>query len=99
MADIYDRWHKSRPAAGSPRCREHDKVPTADHGQGKRWSVRYRDADGKQRKENFGRKPAADARSKVVGADLLKGTHFNPKEGRVALRAYAEERWLPAQVH
>lgn len=99
MADVYDRWHKSRPARDEPRCREHDKVPTGDHGIGKRWQVRYRDADGKQRKENFARKPAADARAKVVGADLLRGVHLDPKAGRVSLRAYAEQRWLPGQVH
>lgn len=99
MADVYDRWHKSRPELGEVPCREHDKAPTADHGQGKRWQVRYRDANGKQKKENFSRKPDADARSKVVGADLLRGVHLDPKAGRVSLRSYAEERWLPAQVH
>ena len=99
MAEVYDRWHQSRPAKGASRCREHDKAPSADHGTGKRWQVRYRDADGKQRKENFDRKPAAEARAKVVGADLLKGVHFDPKAGRVSVRAYADERWLPSQVH
>jgi integrase len=96
---VYDRWHKSRPALGEPRCPEHGKVPTADHGRGKRWQVRYRDANRVQHKENFDRKPDAEARAKVVGADLLKGLHFDPKAGRVSLRSYAEERWLPAQVH
>lgn len=99
MAEVYDRWHKSRPAPDEPRCREHDKVPTGDHGRGHRWQVRYRDADGRQRKENFARKPAADARGKVVGADLLRGVHLDPKAGRVSVREYAEDRWLPAQVH
>lgn len=99
MADVYDTWHKSRPKKGEPLCREHDKVPTADHGKGMRWQVRYRDADGKQRKENFARKPPADTRAKVVGADLIRGVHLDPKAGRVSLRAYAEDRWLPAQVH
>lgn len=99
MAEVYDRWHKARPKPGDPRCREHDKPLTAEHGIGQRWQVRYRDADGKQRKENFAKKPPADARAKLVGADLLKGTHLDPKAGRVSVRAYAEERWLPAQVH
>jgi integrase len=99
MADVYDRWHKSRPGKDELRCREHDKVPTADHGVGKRWQVRYRDANGRQKKENFDRKPPANDRAKEVGADLLRGVHFDPKAGRVSLGAYAVERWLPAQVH
>jgi integrase len=99
MTDVYDRWHKSRPPKDAPRCREHDKVPTGDHGRGKRWQVRYRDADGKQRKENFDRRPAADARAKLVGADLIKGVHLDPKAGRISVRRYADERWLPSQVH
>jgi hypothetical protein len=39
------------------------------------------------------------ARAKVVGADLLRGQHFDPKVGRISLRAYALERWFPSQVH
>jgi integrase len=99
MADVYDRWHKSRPGDNEQLCAEHGKPPTADHGVGKRWQVRYRDADGQQRKENFARKPDADARAKVVGANLLHGVFIDPKAGRVSLRSYSENRWLPAQMH
>ncbi len=99
MAEVYDRWHLSRALKSVTVCREHGKPATADHGQGKRWQVRYRDADGRQRKENFDRKPAAEARAKLVGADLIRGLHFDPKAGRVSVRAYAEEKWLPAQIH
>lgn len=98
MAKVYDRWHKSRPAKDAALCRDHDKAPTADHGEGMRWQVRYRDASGKQVKENFARKPAADNRAKVVGADLLRGVHLDPKAGRIQVAKYAEE-WLPHQVH
>jgi len=97
MAEVYDRWHKSRPAPGAQRCREHDKVPTTDHGQGMRWQVRYRDADGKQRKENFARKPAADARANAVGSALDRGTYLDPAAGKVTLRVHAEA-WLDAQT-
>ncbi|GIH17057.1 tyrosine-type recombinase/integrase [Rugosimonospora africana] len=99
MAEVYDRWHKSRPKPDEPHCREHDKVPTRDHGIGKRWQVRYRDAAGVQKKENFAKKPTASDRSKVVGADLVRGVHLDVKAGRISVRQYAMERWLPTQVH
>ena len=58
MAEVYDRWHLSRPRKGAEPCAEHSSrtrtlVPSAEHGQGKRWQVRYRDASNEQRKENF----------------------------------------------
>ena len=45
---IYDRWHKTRPGLGDEPCREHSRgraklYPAADHGQGDRWQVRWRD--------------------------------------------------------
>jgi hypothetical protein len=36
----YDRWHKSRPKDEESTCKEHGKVPTRDHGTGKRWQAR-----------------------------------------------------------
>jgi integrase len=99
MTAVVDRWHKSRPASSEPLCPEHGKVPTADHGKGKRWQVRYRDAKCIQRKENFARKPAADSRAKVVGGDLVQGVHIDPKAGKVSVQAFAETRWLPSLVH
>ena len=50
---VYDRWHKSRSRPGEEKCGDHRKVPTADHGKGDRWQVRWRDAGGKQCKRNF----------------------------------------------
>jgi integrase len=32
-------------------------------------------------------------------ADLLRGTYIDPGKGKITLRSYAEQRWLPAQVH
>jgi hypothetical protein len=57
MADsgVYDRWHKANPKPGESRCREHRKVPSAGHGQGKRWQARWRDESGQQSAQNFDR--------------------------------------------
>jgi integrase len=32
-------------------------------------------------------------------ADLMRGSYIDPREGKVTLRSYAEQRWLPSQVH
>jgi integrase len=96
MADVVDRWHLSRPPDGAVPCPEHTSrtrvlVPSADHGRGKRWLVRYRDAAGNQRKASFDRKPEADAHATTVGADLLRGSYVDPKHGKITLEDYGRQ--------
>jgi hypothetical protein len=44
MAHLEDRWHKTaRARPDELRCTEHDKAPTARHGTGLRWRVRWED--------------------------------------------------------
>ncbi|MFE6172020.1 hypothetical protein [Streptomyces sp. NPDC056464] len=57
MADVYDRWHLSRPSADAEPCEAHSTktatvYPSGEDGVGKRWQVRYRNLSGKQCKEN-----------------------------------------------
>jgi hypothetical protein len=59
MAKIYDRWHKSFPKPDEPRCAEHGKAPTAEHGIGGRWQVRWHDG-GWGRKANFVKRSDAE---------------------------------------
>jgi integrase len=90
MADVDDRWY--RTAGGR-------KVRTARHGTGKRWDARWRDGTGKPRHRAFERKLDAERFLAGLKADLLRGTYIDPREGKITLRSYAEQRWLPAQVH
>jgi hypothetical protein len=88
---IYDRWHKTRPAHSDEPCREHSRgrtklYPTADHGQGDRWQVRWRDYSGSQRKENFAKRSEADARDTAIKASLRAGTFADPAAGDVMFR-------------
>lgn len=58
MAEVYDRWHLSRPPADAEPCEAHSSktqtvYPGTEHGTGKRWQVRYRDLSGKQCKEKL----------------------------------------------
>lgn len=103
MAEVYDRWHLVRPAKESEPCTEHTSrtrvlVPSADHSQGKRWQVRYRDANGKQRKENFERKTDADARAASVETDLNRGEFIDRAAGKETLRSFGEQ-WRTSAVH
>ena len=88
---VYDRWHKTYPLATEEQCKEHNLVPSTDHGIGDRWQVRYRDDTGSQRKRNFrlktGKNPDlhADAYDAKVQSSLAKGTWVSPSQGTVPL--------------
>ncbi len=81
----YDRWHKSHPKAGESACREHRKVPTADHGVGKRWQARWRNREGIQQTELF--RTEAEARrhagTQARNEDAVRGgrrvVHRSPR--------------------
>jgi integrase len=103
VAEVYDRWHKSRPGKEDKQCPEHTSktrklVPSGEHGTGKRWQVRWRDASGKQRKENFDKRAAAETRAATVKADLDRGLYVDPAAGKESFRAVAE-RWRTSAVH
>jgi len=90
MADVDDRWYRTVDGR---------KVPTARRGKGKRWDARWRDDAGKPRHKAFERKLDAERFLAALKTDLLRGSYIDPREGNVTLRSYAEQRWLPAQVH
>jgi integrase len=103
MASVYDRWHLSRPKKGAESCAEHSSktrtlVPSKDHGKGKRWQVRWRDAAGEQQKENFAKRSQADTRAATVEADLARGLYVDPAAGKESFRAVGE-RWRTSAVH
>jgi integrase len=77
------------------------KVPTARHGTGKRWDVRWRDDTDQQHHKAFDRKKGPGSAEEFlakVTTDLSRGTYTDPRAGREKFRAYAE-RWRTAQVH
>jgi hypothetical protein len=59
MAQVADRWHKSRPEPDEQACPEHRRVPSAAHGKGRRWQAQWRDG-GRQRHVNFARRTDAE---------------------------------------
>ncbi|MDA2804580.1 tyrosine-type recombinase/integrase [Nocardiopsis suaedae] len=101
---VYDRWHKSRPRPDDELCREHKKAPTAEHGVGKRWQVRWRDEDGEQQKRNFDKKSGknpdvhAEAFDAKVKADLDSGRGLDLDKGRMKVAAFGA-LWRADLIH
>lgn len=67
--------------------------------RGVRYDVRYRDPAGADRTRSFSRKVDADRFAATVESDKVRGLWVDPSAGRVSFREYAEQRWLPAQIH
>ncbi|MGW3352561.1 tyrosine-type recombinase/integrase [Nonomuraea rubra] len=66
-------------------------MPTAEHGVGMRWQVRWRDDAGEQQKLNFETKPAAERKDAQIKASLDRGDYIDPKAGQITLSAYARQ--------
>jgi integrase len=106
---VYDRWHKSHPQPGDTPCSEHSRgttrlYATAEHMQGDRWQVRWRDEQGSQCKRNFPRRKGtnpetcAEAFDAQRTADQSRGEWIDPRIGRTPFRDYAPI-WMKARLH
>lgn len=106
---IYDRWHRTRPGHADEPCREHSRgrtklYPTADHGTGDRWQVRWRDETGRQRKRNFAKREGIDpekhasAFAAKIKATLDDGTYVDPAAANTTFQAFAED-WRKSRDH
>ena len=92
MASIEDRWFSAKPGPDGRKAKK------ARHGTGKRWKVHYTDPDGRQRSESFDRRVDAERFKATAEADILRGVFIDPDAGKITLRKYATEIWLPAQT-
>ncbi|MGW8357357.1 tyrosine-type recombinase/integrase [Streptomyces wedmorensis] len=98
MGYVADRWHKTRPKPGEPECGEHKGlVASKAHGSGKRWQARYDDPDGGERTSLHRTKTEAEA--EIIKQESAKqtGSWIDPKAGRISVRDFALNTWLPAQ--
>jgi integrase len=94
---VSDRWHLKRQPKRAEAVCEHRKIPTAKHGNGRRWQVEYTDPDCKLHYPCLDTEKAADDFLVKVKADVLRGTYRHPGGGQVTVRKHAQEVWLPAQ--
>jgi integrase len=90
MADIDDRWHRRGPNGKPER--------TDRYGIGARWLVRWREANGRQRKKSFHRKVDAEQFAVTVQHGLRSGSYIAPEAGRITVGEWAG-RWFAAQGH
>jgi integrase len=63
------------------------------------WLTRWRDPAGMQHKRTFGRKIDAERALISVESSKLRGSYIDPAAGKITLRTYVEDRWLPALIH
>lgn len=97
MAEPYDRWHKKRPRPDEERCTTHNKVPSREHGRGKRWLARWRDPDGEQQSESFARYEDARQHLAKVQNAVDEGRYIDPRKGETPLKELAKQ-WLDNQT-
>jgi integrase len=91
---IYDRWYRTEKQPDGTRR----KVRSDDYGCKERWQVRWRDEQGRQRKQSHERKVDAEQAEAKIRAQLDDGTYVDPSAGQVSFRAYAEE-WRGTRMH
>ena len=92
MAHIEDRWFNAVTGPDGKPTRER----TARYGKGFRWRARYLDPDGRERNRSFDRKVDATAFMNATAAKVDNGTWTDPAAGKITLRKYAEQTYLPA---
>lgn len=87
-----DRWYKTvrDPVTGAETT-----VPSANHGKGLRWQVRYVGFDGKPRQRSFRTKTEAQAWATRKAAEVVSGTVITPADEKTTVRAWCA-RWLRA---
>ncbi len=90
---VDDLWYRSRKDADG------NKIPTARHGRGKRYRVRWEDPDtGQARTQLFTKKSDADRHDANVRADISRGVYIDPAAGQITVRDYSEQ-WRTQQIH
>jgi integrase len=114
---VYDRWHTRKPRLVEgervPPCKEHSRkenplYPSAEHGKGDRWQVRWRDEDDKQCKLNRPKKGGgkgesdpdiyAEALDARIKHELNSGRYVDPTAGKIKVKEYGE-RWRKDLLH
>jgi integrase len=88
---VDDTWYLAQKVEGK-------RVPSAKHGRGRRWRVRYRDDTGAPTEKLFHRQADAEAFDAEVRTDVARGQYVDPELGRTTLAQFAE-RWRGNQIH
>lgn len=88
-AGVEDRWTKTvRDANGNPQT-----VPSAAHGNGKRWRARYVDDQGREHAKGFARKVDAQKWLDKQTSAIVTGTHVAPRDAVLTVEQWCDQ-WL-----
>lgn len=80
-AGVEDRWTKTiRDERGNRQT-----IPSAQHGNGKRWRARYVDSNGREVAKGFGRKVDAQKWLDEVTSTIVTGAYVAPGAGSVTI--------------
>lgn len=86
------------PAVTMARTRDLWRDP-ARRGRGRRWLAVWTGPDGREHTKAFARKGDAERHGTAMEADRLRGAYIDPRRGTQTVREYAEDKWLPRQLH
>ncbi|MFC0528212.1 tyrosine-type recombinase/integrase [Phytohabitans kaempferiae] len=89
---VDDRWYLSK------RGPNKERLKSARYGRGKRWRVRYQDANGQPRERMFERKTDAEAWDLAARTGTAEETRTDQSERRTTFREYAERWRLSRQI-
>lgn len=89
MAHVRDLWHKKGP--------DGKLIESRYYGVGKRWQARWWTPDGAPKTKLFAKKVDAEKHITKMSHSLLAGDYLDPEAGKVTVRKYAYDFWLPAQ--
>jgi integrase len=91
---VEDRWTKTVPDEHGNK----PKVPSANHGKGKRWRARYVDDQGREHAKGFARKSDAQAWLNEISATQVSGAYIAPRAGLITVDEL-HAKWLGIQGH
>ncbi len=80
------------------RTRDLWKNP-ARQGRGRRWLAVWTGPDGRECSRAFAKKADADRHGTAMEASRHRGAYIDPRLGTQTVREYAEQQWLPRQMH
>jgi integrase len=89
---VDDRWYLSK------RGPHGERLKSKRHGRGKRWRVRYEDANGQPREMLFERKVDADAWDVKARSGVVEHSQTDQAERRTTYREYSERWRLSRQI-
>jgi integrase len=92
VASVQDRWYAEQVGEDGQVVR----VPTARHGTGKRWRVRYRTPAGDERARSFSRKADADRFAINTESAKLEGTFVDPARSKITVGEMAA-KWTASK--